>query len=57
VSDIAALVGAADQLLDAGVREIEQRAVGPDLGTPFSSTSSFSGLILVLLAMNLRNRR
>src|SRR6516225_11522887 len=33
VSDIAALVGAADQLLDGGVREIEQRAVGPDLGT------------------------
>ena len=33
VGDIAALLGAADQLLDGGVGEVEQRAAGRGLGT------------------------
>jgi hypothetical protein len=49
-NNVAALPGAADQLLDSVVREVEQPAIGRGHGTLFFGTSSFGGVALVLLA-------
>jgi hypothetical protein len=55
--DVAAFLGAADQLLDGGVRKVEQRTVGRDLWTPSFGNSSVCGVALVLLAMSLSTVR
>ena len=54
MGDVAALLGAADQRLDGRVDRSSSGLSGGVSGPSFSSISSFCGVILVLLAMNLR---